>query len=289
MASTPNRFPNFVTFDFSFVTMLMTDDENPYLGVYPARYSQPELFTSPGDLDDLDTMSSAAEAPARSRHPQYSPRHHRKAVNKPRNLRDQSSVPRVGKDEGFLLEGNGTGITPKQRIDAISNGKGATDRRETKDEDLICLPRIPSSLERNPKLYHAGLQKIDQFKPSKLSNQKNEKLQKEIKRNMEKYIFTLQRPGLVPRGSKASENVHNLFDTLKLASFKGAGHNSRGESIEVKHRKQKLYGNTSGMKRNTPDLSTQNNHPKRHVAAARKTEGFTVPKFQLGPTFSVDK
>ena len=263
--------------------MLMTDDENPWLGVYPARNSQPELFTSSEYLNDLDAMSSATEAPVRPRHPRYSPRHHRKAVNKPRNLRDQSTVPRAGKDEGFSLEGTGTGIMDKQGIDAISNANEATDRRETKDQDLICFPRIPSSLEKNPKLYHAGLQKIDRFKVSKLSNQKNEKLQKEIERNTEKYIFTLQRPGLVPRGSKASENVHNLLDTLKLASFKEAGHNSRGDSTEMKHRKQKLYGNTSGMKRNTPDLSIRKNQPKAHVATARKT-GFTVPKFQLGPT-----
>ena len=265
----------------------MTDAEPPWLGVYPARYSQSELFISSEYLDELDTASSATEALMRPRHPQYSPRHHRKAVNKPRNLRDQSTVPRSGREEGFLLEGTMTGIEHKQGVDRISHPNGNAQSKETKGQDLFGLPKIPSSLERNPKLYDAGLQKIDQFKLSKLSHKKQEKLQKETKRNMEKYIFTLQRPGIVPRGSKASENVHNLLDTLKLGSFKETVHHSGRDSTEMKHRKQKLYGNTSGMKRNTRELSSQKNQPERHIASTRKTIGSTVPKFQLGPTVSV--
>ena len=266
--------------------MLMTDDGPPWLGVYPARYSQSELFTSSEYLDELDTTSSATEAPMRPRHPQYSPRHHRKAVNKPRNLRDQSTLPR-SRGEGLLLEGTGTGIAHKQGVDVISHVNGSAEGKKTKGEDLFGLPKIPSSLERNPKLYDAGLQKIDRVKLSKLSHKKQEKLQKETERNMEKYIFTLQRPGIVPRGSKASENVHNLLDTLKLGSFKETGHHSGRDSTEMKHRKQKLYGNTSGMKKNTRELSSQKNQPERHIASTRKTIGSTVPKIQLGPTVSV--
>ena len=271
-------------------------DDNPFppwKGVYSSN--NPGYMTSSENLDDLDATSPGTEAiladylpPLRSKHLQYSPRHYRKAVNKPRILRDQSVVPVKGKNEKFLLEGTGSRLISKLSPDRNAVGNENTQSRcSTEEEEDGSLSRIPSSLAKNPKIFEAGLQKKERPKHSKLTQMKyNEKLRKEIELSAEKYIFTLQQSSMTSRGSKATESVHNLLGYLQTpAKSNGIHKNSSGDS---RVRKQRLYGNTSGMKRNVEEPSINQRTHERHLTSPRKRESPKMPPFQLGPIISAE-
>ena len=212
--------------------MLMMDDDAfpPWMGVYSSN--NPGYMTSTEYQDDLDATSPGTEAiladylpPLRSKHLQYSPRHYRKAVNKPRILRDQSVVPVKDKNEKFLLEGTGSRLILKLSPDRNAVGNENTQSRCSTEEENGSLPRIPSSLAKNPKVFEAGLQKKERPKHSKFTQMKyNEKFRKEIELSAEKYIFTLQQSSMTSRGSKATESVHSLLGSLQTSAKSSGVH-----------------------------------------------------------------
>ena len=264
---------------------------SPWMTVNSTRANNPDYVTLSDYLDDLDAISPGTEAiladylpPIRLKHHQYSPRHHRKAVNKPRNLRDQTVLPMASRDENFLLEGTGSLLISKKIPGMNSGGNENAQSRCINEDEEIPLPRIPSSLAKNPKIFEAGLQRKDRPKQSMLSRMKyNEKMRREIELNAQKYIFTLQQPSMISRGSKAIESVHNLMSSLKMAKSNNAFH--KNSSSDTNMRKQRLYGNTSGMKRNVEEPLV-NLRPA--TISPRKSQSPKIPIFQLEPVASTE-
>ncbi len=283
--------------------MLMASDEPPapWMGVYPTRFFQTE-----GDLEELDednSLTPGTEAiladylpPVRARLPQYSPRRHRHAINKPRTLKNISIVPlELGTpnygEEGLSLEGTRQKFTPRTVGNDIAEGTRQifTPRTATRGSDVSkdtgvkrdyrdinrndseksesYLPRIPSGLERNPKIFQAGLKKstVPKLSTVRVGNEyvymkgtkklyrHQQKLKKELENTAHRHIFTLQQPSMTSRGSRATENIHSLMGSLRSPGnyhpiSLQKTHTSLSDNIMAARKlKMKLYGSTPAL------------------------------------------
>ena len=281
--------------------MLMTTDEPPapWMGVYPTRFFQTQ--GEPEDIDEDNSLTPGTEAiladylpPVRARLPQYSPRRHRNAVNKPRTLKNISIVPlELGNphytEDSLSLEGTRQRFTPRaggndviegirqrftprttggddiKRKSDVTKDNGPKDKAADVSESY--LPRIPSGLERNPKIFQAGLKKstVPKLSTVRVGNEyvymkgtkklyrHQQKLKKELESTAHRHIFTLQQPSMTSRGSRATENIHSLMGSLRSPGnyhpiSLQKNHTTLSDNIMAARKlKMKLYGSTPAL------------------------------------------